>query len=175
VKSRRQVSLRTLDQSGMRVGELTALEWRDVDVAGNRFRIRGGKTLGEPERCAGNGPRGAARALEEEPEAGYEQPLTDRRRTLERRGGVAWGGLGHTARHVLPANRRLGVFQTNNTAGADLRRRRAFMLVRAQQAIRWKLLRVDQKHRKTDEKTRKLRDPHLTAATCGANVPGLLG
>jgi integrase len=36
--------LRTLEQSGMRVGELSQLEWRDVDVAGSRFRIRHGKT-----------------------------------------------------------------------------------------------------------------------------------
>jgi len=28
----------------MRVGELHQLEWRDVDVAGSRFRIRQGKT-----------------------------------------------------------------------------------------------------------------------------------
>jgi integrase len=28
----------------MRVGELGQLEWRDVDVAGSRFRIRQGKT-----------------------------------------------------------------------------------------------------------------------------------
>jgi integrase len=28
----------------MRVGELSQLEWRDVDVAGSRFRIRHGKT-----------------------------------------------------------------------------------------------------------------------------------
>ena len=36
--------LRTLEQSRMRVGELSQLEWRDVDVAGSRFRIRHGKT-----------------------------------------------------------------------------------------------------------------------------------
>ena len=28
----------------MRVGELHGLEWRDVDEAGSRFRVRGGKT-----------------------------------------------------------------------------------------------------------------------------------
>jgi integrase len=36
--------LRTLEQTEMRVGELAAMEWRDVDVAGSRFRIRQGKT-----------------------------------------------------------------------------------------------------------------------------------
>jgi integrase len=44
VKPRWRLPLRTLEQSGMRVGELTVLEWRDVDVAGSRFRIRRGKT-----------------------------------------------------------------------------------------------------------------------------------
>jgi integrase len=36
----------------MRVGELTALEWRDVDVAGNRFRIRRVKTAAARRRVA---------------------------------------------------------------------------------------------------------------------------
>jgi integrase len=40
----RRLPLRVLEQSGMRVGELEQLEWRDVDVAGSRFRIRNGKT-----------------------------------------------------------------------------------------------------------------------------------
>jgi len=38
------LSLRTLEQTGMRVGELRDLEWRDLDVSGSRFRVRNGKT-----------------------------------------------------------------------------------------------------------------------------------
>jgi integrase len=44
VPPRWRLPLRTLEQTGMRVGELHALEWRDVDVAGLRFRVRNGKT-----------------------------------------------------------------------------------------------------------------------------------
>jgi integrase len=44
VKPRWRLPLRTLKQSGMRIGELSALEWRDVDIADSRFRIRSGKT-----------------------------------------------------------------------------------------------------------------------------------
>jgi integrase len=36
--------LRTLAETGMRVGELHSLEWQDVEQARNRFRIRAGKT-----------------------------------------------------------------------------------------------------------------------------------
>ena len=39
-----RLALQTLAETGMRVGELHALEWRDVDTAGSRFRVRGGKT-----------------------------------------------------------------------------------------------------------------------------------
>jgi integrase len=39
-----KLALRTLEQRGMRVGELRDLEWRDVDLAENRFRVRQGKT-----------------------------------------------------------------------------------------------------------------------------------
>lgn len=39
-----RLALQTLAETGMRVGELHALEWRDVDIAESRFRVRGGKT-----------------------------------------------------------------------------------------------------------------------------------
>lgn len=39
-----RLPLRALEQTGMRVGELARLEWRDVDVSGSRFRVRQGKT-----------------------------------------------------------------------------------------------------------------------------------
>jgi integrase len=44
VPPRWRLPLRTLEQTGMRVGELCSLEWRDVDVAESRFRVRQGKT-----------------------------------------------------------------------------------------------------------------------------------
>jgi len=39
-----RLPLRVLEQTGMRVGELRDLEWRDVDLVESRFRIRSGKT-----------------------------------------------------------------------------------------------------------------------------------
>jgi integrase len=39
-----RLALQTLEQTGMRVGELRDLEWRDVDIVESRFRIRQGKT-----------------------------------------------------------------------------------------------------------------------------------
>jgi integrase len=44
VPRRWRLPLRVLEQSGMRVGELHQLEWRDVAVADSRFRVRQGKT-----------------------------------------------------------------------------------------------------------------------------------
>jgi integrase len=44
VPKRWRLGLRTLAETGMRVGEAHSLEWQDVDVAGSRFRIRHGKT-----------------------------------------------------------------------------------------------------------------------------------
>jgi integrase len=42
--SRWRLPLRVLEQTGMRVGELRDIEWRDVDLAESRLRIRQGKT-----------------------------------------------------------------------------------------------------------------------------------
>ncbi len=39
-----RLALTTLAETGLRVGELHALEWRDVDESASRFRIRSGKT-----------------------------------------------------------------------------------------------------------------------------------
>ncbi len=44
VPARWVLALRILDATAMRVGELAELELRDVDFAGDRFRIRVGKT-----------------------------------------------------------------------------------------------------------------------------------
>jgi integrase len=44
VPPRWRLALRTLEQTGMRVGEVHGLEWRDVDIAESRFRVRQGKT-----------------------------------------------------------------------------------------------------------------------------------
>jgi integrase len=44
VPARWRLPLRTLEQTGMRVGELHSLEWGDVDEQGSRFRIKQGKT-----------------------------------------------------------------------------------------------------------------------------------
>jgi integrase len=44
VPKRWRVALRTLAETGMRVGEAHDLEWGDVDEAGSRFRIKAGKT-----------------------------------------------------------------------------------------------------------------------------------
>jgi integrase len=41
---RHRLSVLTLAETGMRIGELVALEWRDVDLDGARFRVRHGKT-----------------------------------------------------------------------------------------------------------------------------------
>ena len=42
--ARWRLALTTLAETGMRVGEMHALEWRDVDEAACRFRVRSGKT-----------------------------------------------------------------------------------------------------------------------------------
>jgi integrase len=44
VPARWRLPLRTLEQTGMRVGEAHALEWRDVDITRCRFSVRNGKT-----------------------------------------------------------------------------------------------------------------------------------
>ncbi len=44
IAPRFRLALTTLAETGMRVGEMVALDWRDVDAARGRFRIRSGKT-----------------------------------------------------------------------------------------------------------------------------------
>lgn len=44
VPARWRLPLRVLEQTGLRVGELAALEWGDVDEKQSRFRIKHGKT-----------------------------------------------------------------------------------------------------------------------------------
>ena len=44
VPLRWRLSIRVLEQTGMRVGELQALTWGDVDETGSRFRVKEGKT-----------------------------------------------------------------------------------------------------------------------------------
>lgn len=44
VSDRFRLAVLTLAETGMRVGELCALEWRDVDLEGARLRVRNGKT-----------------------------------------------------------------------------------------------------------------------------------
>ena len=45
----------TADQTGMRVGEIASICWRDVDVAGSRFRVRGREEVGQAEVGSGAG------------------------------------------------------------------------------------------------------------------------
>jgi integrase len=75
VPPRWRLPLRVLAETGMRVGEAHALEWRDVDLASSRFRIRSGKTK-------------AARRWVTVPEAVMEavaEPCPPDDRTAERR------------------------------------------------------------------------------------------
>jgi integrase len=44
VSERFRLGLRTLAETGMRVGEAHSLEWQDVDVTNSRVRVRHGKT-----------------------------------------------------------------------------------------------------------------------------------
>lgn len=43
-QTHRRALLATLVFAGLRIGELTALQWRDVDLAGNRITVRASKT-----------------------------------------------------------------------------------------------------------------------------------
>lgn len=44
IPARWRLPLRVLEQTGMRISEVSSLAWRDVDVAGSRFRVDIGKT-----------------------------------------------------------------------------------------------------------------------------------
>lgn len=44
IHKRYKLVIRLLEQTGCRIGELVALDWSDVDVAGGRFRVQAGKT-----------------------------------------------------------------------------------------------------------------------------------
>jgi integrase len=44
---RRRLLLTTLAETGMRISELLAVEWADVDQAGERLRVRQGKTAAD--------------------------------------------------------------------------------------------------------------------------------
>ena len=54
ISRRYRLALETLAATGMRVGELYALLWRDVDAARSRFRVRDGKSAAARQvgRCA---------------------------------------------------------------------------------------------------------------------------
>jgi integrase len=84
-----RLALRTLAETGMRVGELHSLEWQDVEPARSRFRIRNGKSA-------------AARRWVVVPEELMTE-ITDATppddRTAERR--VFPGATPHAVKHVI--------------------------------------------------------------------------
>ena len=60
----RRALIATLVYAGLRIGEATALRWRDIDLANGRISVKDAKTTGHPAR---RHPPGAARRADHPP------------------------------------------------------------------------------------------------------------